>query len=294
MNPSQFSYDNRQANPDLLCIENDLHALLYGKGTTQSNSPVLVTINNPSRVTGQLDLGEIEVDRFPLDRWMAKAQALFLSERGIRIASADITNKLREALNTSYILSSSVAVVRVNKQRGVEYVLVTKNPDIVSALRTKLAPADRKKGFDQFQAQFMTSYTEIITGTFQVVRLFADIDGIRLRKMQVSAKGARHAIPYYAVNNYAAKLMGIFSLHQVQLTYRDEQGADVSLKTSLMNDVVAKWLGISTNDVELSKWIDWSDPSSLGYISMPDLTQRGEFVSVPVLNIKSLQPVKNM
>ena len=291
MNPAQFAYDNRPANPDSLCTDNDLHALLFGKGAAPSKSPVLVTINNPPRVTGQLDISEIEVDRFPLDKWMAKAQALFLSERGIRIAAADITNKLKAPLITSYILSSSVAVVRVNKQRGVEYALVTKNPDMISALRTKLAPSDRKKGFDQFQSQFSTSYTEITTGTFQVIRLLADIDGIRLRKMQVSAKGARHAIPYYAVNNYAAKLMSIFSRNQVQLTYRDEQGADVSIKTTLMNDVLAKWLGTSATDVELSKWIDWSDPASMGYISMPDLSNRGEFVSVPVLNIKSLQPV---
>jgi hypothetical protein len=291
MNPSQFVYENHQVNPDLLCPDNDLHALLYGKGSTQNHSPVLVTINNPPRVTGQLDIAEIEVDRFPLDKWMAKAQALFLSERGIRIAAADITNKLQAPLITSYMLSSSVTVVKVNKQRGVEYALVTKNPDMISALRTKLAPADQKKGFDQFQAQFSTSYTEITTGTFQVIRLLADIDGIRLRKMQVSAKGARHAIPYYAVNNYAAKLMSIFSRNQVLLTFRDEQGADVSIKTTLMNDVLAKWLGTSATDVELSKWIDWSDPASMGYISMPDLSNRGEFVSVPVLNIKSLQPV---
>ena len=291
MNPAQFVYDNRPTNPDQVCIDNNLHALLYGKGSAPSNSPVLVTINNPPRVTGQLDISEIEVDRFPLDKWMAKAQALFLSERGIRIAAADITNKLQAPLITSYMLSSSVAVVRVNKQRGVEYALVTKNPDMIPALRTKLAPADRKKGFDQFQAQFTTSYTEITTGTFQVIRLLADIDGIRLRKMQISAKGARYAIPYYAVNNYAAKLMAIFSRNQVQLTYRDEQGADVSIKTTLKNDVLARWLGTSTNDVELSKWVDWSDPASMGYISMPDLSNRGEFVSVPVLNIKSLQPV---
>jgi phospholipase C len=85
--------------------------------------------------------------------------------------------------------------------------------------------------------------------------------------------------------------MSIFSRNQVLLIFRDEQGADVNLKTTLINDVLAKWLGTSTNDIELSKWIDWSDPASMGYISMPDLSNRGEFVSVPILNIKSLQPV---
>ncbi len=62
------------------------------------------------------------------------------------------------------------------------------------------------------------------------------------------------------------------------------------LLTTLNMDVAAHWLGVTPKEAEFAKWVDWSSPLNFGYLSMPNLSQRGSFSSVPLLRIENLKP----
>lgn len=290
VHPSYFEYRSGLANISALCMENGLHDFLYRRGTL-GNSPWLITFNNSAKVMGRVDVSEIPLgDGIPMDTWIVKAQKLFLSEMGIHIAADDI-RELRESLLVSYFLFSCVCVAATKTRRGTVYTLVTKNPLIVSALR--LAPADKKKGLKGFDNQFSLSYEELRTGSFQAVTLFRDADGVRLGKLKVSARSARQLVPYYSVSNYASSVVGILSRYRAVLTFRDHDGVQKQMLTTLINDLVADWSGSSVEGAAYLKLADWLDPASLGYMSLPDLSNRGEFVSVPVLGIEDMRPARD-
>jgi hypothetical protein len=284
--PSFFDYRTGKANMRALCIVNGFHESLYKWGQ-RGHSPSLITFNKPQKVMGQLDVSEIPLDGVPTDTWIVRVQKLFLRERGIHIAAVHM-RELRESLVVSYLLRSCVCFVKYKTQRGTGYTLVTKNPLLVSSLA--LAPADIKKGLKGFDTQFGMSYEELRTGSFQAVALSRDVDGVRLGKLKVSARSARHLVPYYSVDNYASRLVDILSRFRVVLTFRDPAGVQKRLLTTLINKVTADWSGSSVESAAYLKWADWNDPTSLGYLSLPNLSKRGEFVSVPILSIEDMKP----
>ena len=283
---SQLDYRQGQVNLPALCVDNDLHALLFRRATVNS-SPTLLTFNHPPRVFGQVDVSEIPLDGIPIDTLMARAQKDFLHRAGINVA-ADELKGLGQALVSSYLMYSSASVAFYRSQRGPGYLLVTKNADIVNAL--PLSPTFRKKGLKGFDTQFGTSYEELRTGSFHAVSLFADVDGVRLGKVKVSARSAKHVVPYHLLDPYAYRLVGILRHHQVLLTFRSETGASTQIRTTLIDEVVAKWLGTTSADAQSRTISDFRDPASFGFISVPDLSERGRFVSIPVLGIEQLQP----
>ena len=287
---SQFEYRRGSVSSVALCVENGLHEFLWNRGT-QGNTPSLITFNNPPPVVGKVDVSEIPLDGVPMDTWVVRAQKSFLQEMGVHIAADDIRS-LREALTISYLLYSCVCIATSKTQRGTVYVLVTKSPAILSSLN--LAPADRKKGLSGYATQFATSYEEIRSGSFHAVSLFLDIDGVRLGKLKISARSARHLVPYYSADHYASRLVAILSRHKVVLTFRDAEGAQTRLLTTLINEVVADWAITTIAGAEMRKLADWCDPASLGYMSLPDLSKRGRFVSVPILGIEGMQPAGNV
>ncbi len=290
---SQFAYENVPVSTSELCVQNDLHFSLCNRGL-QGNSPTLITFNNFPPVVGRVDASEIDLGGTPLDTWVGRAQLGFLRDNGVELPTAS-TNRLCAPLVISYLLKSSVCVAMVNAQSGTEFMLVTKSSEVVSALRSQLAPADRKKGIEHFNSQFTTSYEELRSGQYNTVRLISDVDGMRLGKLKISARSSRHLLPYYSVKNYAAQLLSLFSKHKVFLTYQNADGMQAQIVTTLIPHVVAEWLGITSNDVEHMKLESWRNPATLGYFDLPILSpqQRGEFASVPILNILSIQPAKH-
>jgi len=283
---SQLDYRQRKVNLAALSVDNDLHALLSHRAT-ESSLPTLLTFNHPPKLLGQVDASEILLDGKPVDTWMARVHREVLRQFGIQVA-ADELQSLGQALVSSYLLFSSACVVFYKSQRGPGYMLVTKNADIVNAL--PLSPTFRKKGLKGFDVQFGTSYEELRTGSFHGVSLFADVDGVRLGKVKVSARSAQHVIPYHLVDAYMCRLVRWLRQHQVLLTFRSDTGAPTQIRTTLIDDIVAKWLG-TTSDEALSRTrSDILDPASFGFISLPVLDEHGRFVSVPVLGIEQLQP----
>lgn len=287
---SQFDYRSGRVDLNALCIDNGLHRFLMGRAS-QGKSPALITFNNPPSVIGKVDVSEIPLDKMPLDTWIARVQKMLLQELGIHITSDDIRS-LRESLVTSYLLHSCVSVASTKTQRGQVYTLVTKNARIVASLR--LAPNVRKKGLSSFDTQFATSYEELRSGSFKAVTLHSDVDGVRLGKQTISARSARHLVPYYSVEQYAARLLQMLSRNRVILVFRDAEGVQKQLLTTLTDEVVADWAGTTIEGAEYTKFADWCDPASLGYMSLPDLSKPGHFVSVPILGIEAMHPTRNV
>lgn len=282
----RLDYRQRPVNLSALCFNNDLHGFLFRRATAQS-SPTLLTFNHPAEVFGQRDVGDISVEGTPVDTLMVQAQKTILQDAGIYVA-ADELQGLHQSLVSSYLLYSAASLVGYQSQRGPGYMLVTKNADLVRALN--LSPSFRKKGTKDFESQFFPSYEELRTGSFRAVALFNDVDGVRLSKVKVSARNAKHLVPFYAAQQYAAQMVKILERYTVLLTFRSGTGTSTQIRTTLVDEVVAKWIGGTPEEARRRRAVDWSDPSSFGFLSVPDLTQRGRFISVPVLGIEKLQP----
>lgn len=285
--PSSFAYKGAEVFMPGVCVGNQLHGYLMGKGVEldrifKFNCPHLYPLIASEAVSS------LGLNGYPIDSWIAKWQAVFLAKEGIHLP-AGFVNDLRESLVSSYLLSSILCVAEVKSGGQWEYLLVTKSPEILMAHESRLTPATRSKGFDRFTQQLSTSYKELSSGSYATVRMFADVDGIVLSKRTLGTSSSRHLFPYYAVNRFALRFKDILSRQKVRLTYRDAEGLCPPLVTTLNTTVVAAWLGTSPSEAELAKWADWSSSASMGYMSLPDLSQRGQFVSVPILHIEKIE-----
>ncbi|MGO4498597.1 hypothetical protein AB4114_22210 [Paenibacillus sp. 2RAB27] len=287
---SALDYRDKRVNLDVLCHENGCHDLLHCKGLQNNPALNLITFNNPRPTVGKMDAGGISIDGYPLDILIAKAQAALLGKRGVFIPEGSI-NKYREPLISSYLLDSSVSVASTVTRQGTAYILVTKSSDIISAVHDRLSTADKKRGMEHFSTQFATTNAELQAGAFNVTKLFVEQDGIHLSKQKLAARSARYLIPYYSVQNYASRLISILSRCKVSLVYRDDEGVH-TIDTSLINEVVAAWRGTTPLGAEVAKWEDWCQPASFGYLSLPRLSNRGEFASVPVVGIEKIIVLK--
>lgn len=284
---SCFAYRGRGVFMPGACVSNQLHRYVFEMGNERGR---LYKFNcpHPHPMFASEDVGGLSLESYPLDMWIAKWQAMFLSQEGICIPAGFVNNH-REFLVSSYLLDSSLCVAETKSGGRWEYSLVTKSPEILVAHEARLAPIDRKRGFDRFAEQLSTSYMELSSGSYATVRLFADVDGIRLSKRTLGTSSSKHLFPYYAVNSFALRFKTSLGRQRVRLTYRDAGGLRPPLVTTLDTGVVAGWLGTSPSEAELAKWADWLNPSSMGYMSLPDLSRRGQFVSVPILHIEKLE-----
>lgn len=285
--PSCFEYRGIDVFLPGACVNNRLHAYLFRLGQQRKR---LYKFNcpHPQPMIGSDDVRGISLDGAPLDTWIAKCQALFLAQGGIQLP-AGFVNDHRESLVSSYLLGSSLCVAETKSGGLWEYSFVTKSPEILRAHEDQLAPTDRKKGFDRFSEQLSTSYKELSSGSYATVRLFADVDGVRLSKRTLGVSSSRFIFPYYGVNSFAMRLKNALERQKVRLTYRDTGGLRPPLVTTLDTGVVASWLGTTPTKAEMTKWADWSSSASMGYMSLPDLSHRGQFVSVPILHIEKME-----
>lgn len=286
-NSSALDYRNKQVNLDALCLESGLHSLLYNKGLQMSPPINLVTVNDPESTVGQLDVGDIPASGVTLDILIAQAQAALLARREVFIPVGTV-DKFREPLLSSYFLDSCVNIAAVNSQQGTFYILVTKSNDIITALSGRLSSADKKRGLKHYTSQLATTNEEIQTGAFNVIRIIAGYDGVHLSKRKLAVRSARYIVPYYSLRNYASRLIYILSRKSAVLVYRDDDGVH-EIKTTLLDDVVADWLGTTRSGAETAKIADWCNPLSLGFVRLPLLTARGQFADVPLLGIEQFR-----
>jgi hypothetical protein len=276
---SDLRYHGMPIDQSAVCAHNGLHDYLYSTGVRDR---VLITFSPPFRLFRARDVGDMAFSGAPLDTWIAKAQANYLSELGVTL-TPDALQSYRQALVTSYLLGSSLCVVQKKTAQGLVYDFVTKNPAILSIYRDRMVASDRGKDFKR-QLGFQSA--ELSDNAFEAVRLFTDRDGmIHADRHRVGSRSAGYILPFYAVENFAARLLSELGNKRVRLCYLDEQGQEISLVTTYHTETIAKWMGSTPSVATMKKWADWRSSTSVGYISLPDLQQHGRFVSVPVLRI---------
>lgn len=279
---SDLRYQGMPIDQSAVCARNGLHSYLYRTGVRDT---VLITFSPPFRLFQARDVGDMAFSGAPLDTWMARAQATFLSELGVPLP-VDALQRYRQALVTSYLLGSSLCVVQKKTDQGLVYDFVTKSLAVLDMYVDRLAPADRAKGFDRFKRQLTFQYAEIDNNAFEALKLFWGRDGLLyVDRYRVGSRSSGYIFPFYAVENYVGRLLHELDARKVRLYYLDAQGQECSLVTTYHTGTVAAWMKSHPSDAVMKKWSNWRSNEHLGYISLPDLQQPGQFVLVPVLRI---------
>ncbi|MDU4695850.1 MAG: hypothetical protein E6Y08_08540 [Paenibacillus sp.] len=279
---SDLRYQGMPIDPSAVCARNGLHSYLYHTGVRDQ---VLITFSPPFRLFQARDMGDMAFSGAPLDTWIARAQAKYLSELGVPLP-ADALQRYRQALVTSYMLGSSLCVVQKKTDQGLVYDFVTKNPAILALYRDRMVASDRSKDFNR---QLTFQFAEVTKNAFDAVRLFWERDDmVHTDRYRVGSRSAGYIFPYYAVENYVGRLLSELGNKRVRLCYLDAQGQECSLVTTYHTGTVAAWMGSALSVATVKNWADWRSSSSVGFISLPDLQQPGRFVSVPVLRITRL------
>lgn len=276
---SDLRYAGIPIHPSAVCAQNGLHSYLYHVGVRDR---VLITFSTPLRLFRARDVGSMGFSGAPLDTWMARAQYKYLDELGVPLP-VDALQRYRQALANSYLLGSSLCVVQKKTDQGLVYDFVTKNPLILGMYRDRMVARDQVKDFKR-QLSFHSS--ELLSNAFESVRLLWDHNSVlHAERYRVGSRSKGYIFPYYAVENYAGRLLHELGNRTVRLSYLDAQGQECSLVTTYNTGAVANWRGSTLSDAVIKKWADWRRGETLGYISLPDLQQPGHFVSVPVLRI---------
>lgn len=285
---NNLDYQTRSIDNNTFASNNIFHRYLYNQSFNES---VLVTINNRSPVAGSVDIGTLLEDGVSMNIWLAQYQIYYLYKEGIKIPN-NLTKNLVERLISSYFLSSCLCVTEVKSKDKTKYQLVTKNAVLLDYLKDKLSPRNKNKDFSSFNEQCSNHYDEFNKGEFSAVHVFFDKDGIKLSKCRVSDRSAKHLIPYYAVNNYAGKLIEQLKKGRIELTYLDE-GVPKKIYTTLNTGMLCNWFGFTPSSSEKELLEDWKNPLSFGYLSLPNLNKLGLKETVPILEIINLKECKN-
>jgi hypothetical protein len=191
--------ENRPIHEGYMCAMNPLHDFLIQYGRAER---MLITYNKPDRTFSAEDISSIRLGNSTIDQHIALYCAKAFRQQGSALPP-DSAQKHREALNHYYFLRSSLVYVAVQKRTGIESFLATKKSSILSALYTRLAPVDKKRGFDRFNSCYGTSIEELQTGVTAVVKVMPDADGYHLSKELLSINRVKMAVPFYSLNIYA-------------------------------------------------------------------------------------------
>ncbi|MEF2969110.1 hypothetical protein V3851_25330 [Paenibacillus sp. M1] len=282
---STFEYRDRPAFKKVECVINPLHEYLYQVGA-RGGKLLKFNCPHPYISVHSEDVSGVSLSGYPLETWIAKWQAAILSQGGLVFPTGFVNNH-RESLISLYLLNSCLCVAE-SKSRGLwAYSFVTKSPAVLKEHEFHMAPAYRQKWFNRFADQLSTNQKEL-EGGFKTVEVVLAEGGVILAKKTIKADAARYLFPYYVVENYMRGLGRVLARGKVRITYHGTDGLCPPLVTSLATEVVAHWLGVSFAAAEAVKNNEFNAPFS-GYISLPDLTQPGQFVSVPVLHIEKLE-----
>lgn len=284
-----YGYRNRGITPAVSAC-NGLHTDLYNKGLSQG---ILVNFVKPTDTFRSIFIGEIISNRDCLDTEISFASMQELRSIGLQL-SPDSYKRHKSALIVSYILNSALCYLEMVKTKGRTSFFATKNPLVINAMSHTMAPLERKKKLKDFALQLSTSVQEITEGTFKVVALRPDVGGIHLSKERVNYNSKHiHISTMYAVGLYNDAIVRYLKKNLVNIAYFDDVEQEQKLlTTSLLPKLTAKWLG--TNEKTAANRVieeNSQDIYSLGNLILPDYNNRGEFVTVPILSIRSIQNV---
>ena len=267
-----------------LSVDNGLHSDLYQKGVSAG---FLVTMKGQQPpIFRSSDIGEMGhlVDEIAM--WSAAE----LRHGGLPLPPG-IERTMPTSLVNSYFLNSCLMYVEHQTKSGVSSYYATKNDDVVKALSDHIATNEFKK-MKTFGEQWSTSYTELDSQVFQVVKIVPEMGGFVLGKqrLHLNSKGVT-MLPVYSIGNYIDKLIYWLSQSKVRIVYT-ENGVDQSVITSLNASVLGAWLNTHDAATIQQAQENWQNPFNFGVLSLPDLESRQQYVTVPVLGIHRFEKVK--
>lgn len=285
---NHYGYINRPITP-ALTAHNGCHQDLYQKGVSQR---VLINYLKPTDTFRSVSISDIVTDRGRMDRDISYASMHQLVDLGLQLPP-DSFNRLSVPLITSYLLNSSLCYVESLTRDGRRKTyFTTKNYSVVNALADKLVLGENISKLKGYQAQLNTSVTEVYDGTFDAVILAPEVDGLKISKGKINSNNKTTFIStMYSVGNWNDSIIRYLARTKVKIFYW-EDGEQKVLLTSLLPQMIASWLGTNNKAAVLKVIEETQDAYCLGNIILPDFNHRGEFVTVPIINISSIQPVK--
>ncbi|XID95615.1 hypothetical protein ACF3MZ_14315 [Paenibacillaceae bacterium WGS1546] len=219
-----FVYTNVPITPNGYCATNDLHRrLAYLARETEHTRPWRFNASDDPSLTH--NFADTPFDETTLGKVVASAQKWLLSDQEMGFPNE--THLHQENLINSYLLSSSIIVAPVYGKNGVRYEWFTKSRDIVKHLAAtgQLALKDMRNGVQRYFAQLNTSVEEIETGTFKVIRLSRDSDGVRISSTTLSHRSAREMLPDHMVTTLEKRLIHALQHYEIEMMYTDAGGS---------------------------------------------------------------------
>ncbi|OAB27367.1 hypothetical protein [Paenibacillus macquariensis] len=165
------------------------HRMLYTLGLRKTPAFSLPTFM-PYSVVGMVDIGDLSMEGYPLDKLIVKEQAKRLASKGVNVpAVVSSSAKFRNALIKSYFLDTCVVVAQVQTRNGLECQMLTKNMELLALLeQAGQCVLDSKNHLGNFKKQCITTDEEVSTGTFQAVQLIPTVSGYKLSKQKLSER----------------------------------------------------------------------------------------------------------
>jgi hypothetical protein len=282
-----FSYVDKPID-ELLCSSNRFHDDMGKVGRRDGR---LITFGEKPLIHHSIDVSEMITEYGVMNEDIAKSSAEELRNNGLALPLG-IERNYKNSLIYAYILNSCLCYVEVNKKNGVkECFYATKNMDVYAELHDELADSQKKKQFDRIQSQFTTTYLEVSSGIFEVVKLTPDRDGLQLSKQRANSNSKDTVIiPMYSIGYYIDYLLHLLSNHRAVVTFT-ENGEKQKLITSLKYEALAKWMNTNEDNAIEKVQESWNNPFVFGEIILPDLFSCNDYVTVSVLDITSVQEV---
>lgn len=280
-----FRYVNAPIVP-ALSSKNEFHSDMYRQG---AKSGFLMTFGKePLPTYRSINISEVVTEHGTLDDGVALYSAEELRHLGLPLPPG-IERKYKESLILAYLFNSSLCYVEQHKKNIIESFYATKNFGVFSALSDYLAETEKKKKVESFQTQFMNSHAEISSGIYEVIKISNDHGGLRLSKCRVnSQRNGTVILPLYAIGNYIDSIYRFLVKNHVVITYLEDE-VERKLATTLNPKSLSKWLNTKNMNTVKQVQETWVNPFDFGEIILPDLFRQNEFVTLRVLDIKSIQ-----
>lgn len=269
-----------------LCADNEFHHDMYNRGA--KDGFLITYADQPQQTFRSVDMSEMVTECGKLIDGLALYSAEELRQSGLPLPKG-VEHQFKGSLINSYILNSSLAYIETIGKNGKSSFYATKHLGVVQALSNDLAETEKRKKMDSFYEQFTTTFTQLSSNIFEVIKLENDRGGLKLSKHRVNfnAKGTV-IMPLYSIGNYIDKLIALIGNHRVMITYLKDN-TEYKLVTSLRSDAIAKWLKTNSPNAIHKVQGSWQNPFAFGEVILPNLMVSDQYVTIQVLDITSIQ-----
>jgi len=265
-----FEYRDVPVLPNHYCVANDVHRYLGSLAVrTELTRPWRFHVSEGNSGLTH-NLSGVPLAGSTLGKLVAFSQRRLLTDRGMGSFPYE-----QENLITSYLLDSSIVVAPVYGRDGVRFEWFTKSRGIVKHLEEtgQLSLKDMRNSVQRYFDQLNTSTEEIEAGTFKVIRLSRESDGVRLSSATLSRKSVRELLPDHMVTTLEKRLIHALKHYEIEMMYTSENGGLAKVYGTLHpeNPLTPEALEMQRN-------------VSLGYLWVVDIDNR-DVVKVPLTGL---------